>query len=262
MFADIELARRLEQTEGFAGAAFVEARGGESTSARIAGCYVMFDGVASPLTQTFALGMTEPATGSVLSEVEDFFKTRGSPVLHEVCPLAGVPLMQTLAERGYVPYEASNVLFMELAGVPERAACGFTVRLATNQDEDAYSRTSAQGWSENEQMAEMIAEFARVMFKAEGFQGFLVEQDGTAVATAGLVIRSGVALFAGASTILPARGQGAQRVVLAERLQHASQAGCDLAMMVTEPGSASQRNAERSGFQIAYTRIKWRLQAR
>jgi len=35
--------------------------------------------------------------------------------------------------------------------------------------------------------------------------------------------------------------------------------GCDLAMMVAQPGSDSQRNAERKGFRIAYTRIKWRL---
>ena len=33
----------------------------------------------------------------------------------------------------------------------------------------------------------------------------------------------------------------------------------DLAMMGAAPGSASQRNAERHGFRIAYTRIKWRL---
>ena len=26
-----------------------------------------------------------------------------------------------------------------------------------------------------------------------------------------------------------------------------------------EPGSASQRNAERQGFRIAYTRVKWQL---
>jgi hypothetical protein len=30
-------------------------------------------------------------------------------------------------------------------------------------------------------------------------------------------------------------------------------------MMGAEPGSASQRNAERQGFRIAYTRIKWHL---
>jgi hypothetical protein len=27
--------------------------------------------------------------------------------------------------------------------------------------------------------------------------------------------------------------------------------------MVATPGSASQRNAERNGFRVAYTRIKW-----
>jgi len=35
--------------------------------------------------------------------------------------------------------------------------------------------------------------------------------------------------------------------------------GCDLAVMCAEAGSASQRNAERQGFRIAYTRTKWRL---
>jgi hypothetical protein len=30
-------------------------------------------------------------------------------------------------------------------------------------------------------------------------------------------------------------------------------------MMGAEPGSSSQRNAQRQGFQIVYTRIKWRL---
>ena len=32
-------------------------------------------------------------------------------------------------------------------------------------------------------------------------------------------------------------------------------------MMVAAPGSASQRNAERQGFRIAYTRTKWMLEA-
>jgi hypothetical protein len=35
--------------------------------------------------------------------------------------------------------------------------------------------------------------------------------------------------------------------------------GCDLAMMIAEVGSSSQCNAERKGFQIAYTETKWRL---
>jgi GNAT superfamily N-acetyltransferase len=97
------------------------------------------------------------------------------------------------------------------------------------------------------------------MFAAEGYSGFIVEKHGEIVATAGLVIRDRVALLAGGSTIPEARGQGAQSAALSARLRHAEDSGCDLAMMVAEPGSASQRNAERHGFRIAYTRTKWRL---
>jgi hypothetical protein len=32
-------------------------------------------------------------------------------------------------------------------------------------------------------------------------------------------------------------------------------------MMVAEAGSNSQRNAERKGFRVAYTRVKWGLGA-
>jgi hypothetical protein len=43
------------------------------------------------------------------------------------------------------------------------------------------------------------------------------------------------------------------------RLRFAADQGCDLALMGALPGSASQRNAERQGFRIAYTRLKWQL---
>jgi len=42
-------------------------------------------------------------------------------------------------------------------------------------------------------------------------------------------------------------------------MRYAFEHGYPLAMMVTEAGSQSQRNAERQGFRIAYTRTKWRL---
>jgi GNAT superfamily N-acetyltransferase len=66
-----------------------------------------------------------------------------------------------------------------------------------------------------------------------------------------------VAVLAGASTVPAWRGRGAQGALLRARLAHAASIGCDLAMMGAAPGSASQRNGERAGFRIAYTRIKW-----
>jgi hypothetical protein len=52
----------------------------------------MFDGVGSPLTQTFALGLTQNVSPDDLEALEDFFHERGSDTIHEVSPLAGVEL--------------------------------------------------------------------------------------------------------------------------------------------------------------------------
>ena len=87
--------------------------------------------------------------------------------------------------------------------------------------------------------------------------GFIAELEGQAVAAAAVSLHDGVALLAGASTIPTARRQGAQLALLETRLRYAAAEGCDLAMICAQPGSASQRNAERQGFRIAYTRLKW-----
>jgi hypothetical protein len=45
-----------------------------------------------------------------------------------------------------------------------------------------------------------------------------------------------------------------QGALLAARLEIASAAGCDVAVIVTQPGSKSQENAQRHGFDLLYTR--------
>lgn len=79
------------------------------------------------------------------------------------------------------------------------------------------------------------------------------------MAAAGLSLIPPVAHLAGASTIPESRRRGAQQALLGARLRYAAEHGCTLALMAAAPGSASQRNAERQGFRIGYTRLKWRL---
>jgi GNAT superfamily N-acetyltransferase len=74
-----------------------------------------------------------------------------------------------------------------------------------------------------------------------------------------LSIHEGAALFGGSSTVPELRRRGLQASLLQERMSYAFEHGCDLAMMVAEAGSNSQRNAERKGFRVAYTRMKWTL---
>lgn len=219
----------------------------------------MFDGVGSPLTQTFGLGISEPMTAMGLDAIEEFFKTRGSDVFHEVSPLAGVEMFATLAKRGYSPTELSSVLFRTLGPHPKTSGVDprIRVREVDMADAEMYADTCARGWGESPELRSFVAGMARIT--VEQSHALLAEIDGAPVATGALFVRDGVALFAGASTVPEGRRQGAQLALLDARLRLAASKGCDLATMCTAPGSASQRNAERHGFRIAYTRTKWRL---
>jgi GNAT superfamily N-acetyltransferase len=88
---------------------------------------------------------------------------------------------------------------------------------------------------------------------------FLAGLNGQPGAAGTLCLHEGVAVFGGASTVPEMRRRGLQSALLQARMRYAVTQGCELAMMVSEVGSQSQRNAERSGFRIAYTRTKWRL---
>ena len=76
-----------------------------------AGAYAAFNGVDSPVTQSFGLGIFEELTSASLDVIERFFLDRGAPVLHEVSPFAGAAALDLLCSRNYRPIEISNVLY-------------------------------------------------------------------------------------------------------------------------------------------------------
>jgi GNAT superfamily N-acetyltransferase len=265
VLADHSLACRLERAEARANASFVEARarvapGLGAKWIEVAGAYAMYDGPRSPCTQTFGLGLFQMPTAADMDKIEAFFKERGAPVFHEVSPLADKALLPMLNERGYRPVELSTAMFLPLAERPAAPAAGneaIQVRVVGKEEHELWARTTAEGWREFTEIADLMLDLGRVTAAREDGACFLAELNGQSIAAGALCVHDGIALFAGASTIPEWRRRGAQRALLECRFQYAMRAGCDLAMMCAEPGSASQRNAERQGFRIAYTRTKW-----
>lgn len=268
-FSDIALARRLERAEGGSNADFVEARASTQPESgaqwiEVAGAYAMFDGADSPLTQTFGLGIFQPLTLDDLERIETFFNERSAPIFHEVSPLAHPSVVSLLNDRRYQPFEFTSVMSRPIdPAVRVNASANPRLHIrVVNRDEqseqDLWARTAASGWGETPELREFMLSLARVGARSANAVSFFAELEGIPIATAGLSIQQGVALLAGASTVPAARKQGAQLALLEHRLRYAAERGCDIAMMGALPGSASQRNAERQGFRIAYTRIKWR----
>ncbi len=261
-FVDKSLSARLELTEGAMGVSFAKLRARVApeigtTWATIGGAIAVYDGTASYLTQTFGLGMTEEATAQVLDAHEAFFFSRGAQTQHEVSPMAGVELFAALAARGYRPIEMTNVMVRSTSDDLPAARPNLVVRIAERGDAAAWIEASVKAWSETPGVEAHVRTMATLSFDNPESTNFAVEDGGELIATASLGMRDGIALLVGAATLPGHRGKGAQNALLATRLAHARAKGCDLAMMGTGAGSGSQRNAERNGFRVAYTRTKW-----
>ncbi len=101
---------------------------------------------------------------------------------------------------------------------------------------------------------ELVERVMGDMASAEGFSRFLARRDGAPAGGASLRLSEGVAHLCGAATLPAHRRRGVQSALLAARLFVAAEAGCDVAVVITQPGSKSQENVERQGFHLLYAR--------
>ena len=267
IYVDREFSQKLERTEARANVDFVETRerlfpGSGATWIEVGGAFAMFDSIGSPLTQTFGLGVFEDATSENLDELEAFYKDRDSDVFHEVSPMTDQSLMGLLSDRGYRPVEMTSVMYQELRDFNSKAELNSEIktRIVENSEADLWAKTAAAGWATvHESLEEFMLGFGKIAARTSGGHPFIADLDGRPIAAGGFQIFDDVCILAGASTVPEFRRKGAQNALLQARLQFAIDRGCSLAMMCALPGSQSQKNAQKNGFNIAYTRTKWML---
>ena len=217
IFADLALSRRLERAEGHACVRFAAARRRlfpESGAEWIecAGAYAVFDGIESPVTQTFGLGIFEELTAASLDVTERFFRDRGAQVLHEVSPLVGVAALDLLCARHYRPIEISNVMYRPVERPPAEDHGNIMVRVTGSDDTQLWTDISAKGWThEHPEVLDFVLQAGAISSAREQSPCFLAELDGKPGAAGALCIHEGVALFAGAATVPEMRQRGCRR---------------------------------------------------
>jgi hypothetical protein len=254
----VDLARRLEAAEALIGVACAQAHqrldpAVGATVLEVAGGYAIFVGAESPLTHAIGLGMRGEVRADELDRMEEFYRERDALVSLELCPLAHASLIELLGERGYRMTEFNNALVRPLAGA-EFAPAG-AARPADADEEQLWSRTVGSGFLEKDQLTPEEMDVGRAIWHMPGARCYLSCVGGRAAAGAAMAVHSGLATLFADSTMLGFRGAGLQSGLIRERLRAAVEAGCDLATASTMPGSISQRNYERNGFQVAYTKI-------
>jgi len=251
IYAGAHLARRIEAAEA------ANARGcapSHREVLEVAGGCAVFAGADSPLTQAVGMGLAGPVREDEIVQLEDFFGGRGAPVTVDLCPLADPSLVEALAARGYRVTEFNNVLVKYLAGT--EIALTPRVRRAMAQEIDCWSHTVGRGFFEEADLTTAEMDVGRAIFAMPGAFCYVAANAlGQQAGGGAMAIYDRAALLFADSTIAGFRRQGLQNELIAARLNEAIAQGCDIAAASTQPGSGSQRNYERRGFQVVYTKV-------
>ena len=260
---DLELAREIELAEAHAAVNCAEMAASCGTSAdvaSIAGGYAVYCGAGNPVTQAVGLGLHGPVNAEDFARLEQFYFCRNEPVRVETCPLADRSLFEHYKGRGYYVTEFSNVMVRAVrngtsALIPANPAV--EVRRAGPDELDLWTMTVAQGFAENYPVTQEILSIMKLFASTKETECYLARIEGKVVGGATLAVRGRIAGLFGASTLPDYRNRGVQTALLHFRLKRAGESGCELAMSLAQPGSHSQRNITRFGFQTLYTRVKF-----
>ncbi len=262
VFADAALAARLEgfaaaENERFAeAAARVHPEDHPATLWTSGGC-AAFCSPGAPFNQATGLGFDGPVTAAHIDELERFFAAHHAPVRVNVCPLADPSLVSELSRRCYAVDGFENVLVREILdseALPEPDA-SIDVRIVEPDEYDLWGLQVARGFATQGEPTDAELRIGEVVGQQADVIRLLAWVEGEPAGTAELAIRDGIGWFSADTTMRRFRGMGIQTSLQRQRLQLARDAGCGLAVTEAHPGSASQRNMERLGFRIVYTRI-------
>lgn len=255
---DAALARRIEKNRARGARAYVDvharlfpAHG--ATAITAGGGEVVWStplGAPSP-SKAFAVGLDGAVDASELARIETFYEERSAPAKVTTCPWTDASVFEWLGQRGFAVIGFDNVLSRRIAPSDAIATSAPGIVVAPS-DVHAWAPVVRRGMDDD-------VDPARARFTDDALaalpmlHAFLATRAGEVTGAAGLLVDEGVAtLFA--TAVLPVhRRHGVHAALVAARLARAHDLGCDVAVVLTEPGSDSQRNLERLGFRVGYT---------
>ena len=258
-FIDATVSRRLELNEMLAPLDYVKLqrqlhpeRGFDYVE--IAGGLAFFSGSNSPLNQAVGMGLHGPVSVEEFDQFEAFYRNRLSPAQIVLSPYADPTLLEFVRDRGYRLTEFNSVMVCRLADFElQPLPNGVGLERVTPATSRKWAETLVEGFSEFGTMP--VDLFEPYGLLPHGLN-FLAYVDGEIAGGASGAIYSDHKLAAifGAATLPGFRRRGVQNAFFQARLQAAKVAGCEIAVVCTQPASGSQRNAERNGFKLAYTK--------
>ncbi|PRP94860.1 GNAT family N-acetyltransferase [Enhygromyxa salina] len=230
-----------------------------------AGGFMGFHEPGSWQNQACGVGLAGPVGADEITNMIEFYQSRGVEPRVELSPFADESLVAGLGERGFVIREFEHVLARELdpgedleAALPFGRPAGLELRELDQADRPMLERAvevALRGFYPTGEIPRAMFDACVATNSMPNNLTVLAWLDGELVAAGTVSVGGEVASLMGVSTEPRARRRGIQQALIVERLALARGRGCVLATIGSRPGIPTERNALRLGFSVAYTKV-------
>ena len=200
LFADLNLARRLELADVAKHIDYAEARAkllgtGCCAWERIGSGYAIFAGLDNPYSRVVGLGLDGPVSEAEFEQCEAFYRRRGTQPAFSLCPLADPTLLEHLNHRGYQVEMFMHVWYRPLAAgetFPPPPS-GIVVRAIEPEEADLWTLVVFRGGLDSDEaLPNASVIIAPYPFMAQA-RCWLAWHDGEPAGASTLAIHDGVA---------------------------------------------------------------------
>ncbi len=203
------------------------------------------------------LGTAGPVDDADLDRLVAFYASRDREPRIQTTPYQHPSLLAGLGARGFVPYEQDTVLVRPLQGLPIGPDVpGLEFRSVEPSDDasvTAFVDSQLRGFFAPDEAPEGIRPIMARVARNPRCRTHLLVLDGEVVGCGGLETFEDSAVLIAGCVYPQARRRGVQSAYIRFRLQRAAALGFRYAVVGSTPGQATERNALRAGFRVAYT---------
>lgn len=178
----------------------------------------------------------------------------------EVSPgAASAELAELLSDHGFRQTDFHPIFVRLTEDLTPSGSPGIeATRVSGSSDLEVFTELYLRGWQMEDWLAPHMRSYIAHWPRQPGYELYVAREQQIPIAVAVLFVHGEVCYLADAATAPEHRNRGAQASLIAARLARAKELGARIVLGQAAFGSSSQRNMERSGLPVCYTRAVWK----